>query len=123
MYREKIELFLEVIAKSQDNDCVDLIEDLLSSSCEYMKRVVVLESVITVGRYNKEGSEYREAVQRLDSSRSEAHNSLIANTKAVNNLCRRYDIPIVFEGNEEKRIEIAEFAQQLADEYFSTRRL
>ena len=123
MYREKINLFLDTISKTPDSDFVSLVEDLVSAAAEYVRRVVIKEAASVVGKFNKEGAEYRDNCQRLDESRSDAHNSLIATVKAINRLCRIYDIPVIFAGDEQKRVEIADFAQQLVDEYFSTRKL
>lgn len=123
MYREKVDAFLNTISRTPDSDFVDLIDELINASAEYIRRVVVLEAAVSVGKFNKEGAAYRENIQTLDGNRSAAHNSLIVTVKAINGLCRKHAIPLIFEGSEEKRIEIADFAQQLVDEYFSTRKL
>jgi Mg2+ and Co2+ transporter CorA len=123
MYREKINEFIKVISKTPDSDFLDIIEDLVQSAGNYVMRVADLEAAIVVAKETKEASEYREYIESLDKKRSSAHNVLIANTKAVNRMCKKYNVPLLFEGNEEARIEIVNFAQQLIDELFSTRRL
>lgn len=123
MYREKINEFIRVISESDDRECLDLMEDLISSASDYVRRVNVLEIGLMVGKYNKEGSEYREYIEKLDKLRSNAHNSVITNVKIINRLCRKNDLPMIYQGNEEDRIEVAEFAQQVVEELFSTRRL
>jgi carboxylesterase type B len=123
MYREKINEFIRTIAQSNDIECLDLMEDLISSASDYVRRVNVLEIGLMVGKYNKEGAEYREYIEKLDKQRSEVHNALITNVKIINRLCRKNNLPLIYQGNEEERVEIAEFAQQVVDELFSSRRL
>lgn len=123
MYRERINEIIKTLSESEDLDCLDLVEDLIDSASEYVRRVNLLEIAIMVGKYNKDGEEYRDNIEKLDKLRSTAHNSLISNVKIINRLCRKYNLPVLFIGNEEKRIEVAEFAQQVVAELFATRRL
>lgn len=123
MYREKINEFIRIISESDDADCLDLMEELISSASDYIGRVNALEIGLMVGKYTKEGAEYREYVEKLDRQRSNAHNVLISNVKTINRLCRKNNLPLIFQGNEEERIEIAEFAQKVVDELFNSRRL
>lgn len=123
MYREKINEFIRTIAESNDIECLDLIEDLIYSAGDYVRKVNALEIGRMVGKYNKEGSEYGEHIEKLDKQRSEAHNALITNVKIINRLCRNNNLAPIYNGNEEDRIEIAEFAQQVVDELFSTIKL
>jgi 26S proteasome regulatory complex component len=123
MYREKINEFIRIISESDDRECLDLMEDLISSASDYVRRVNVLEIGLMVGKYNKEGAEYRDYIEKLDKLRSNAHNSVITNVKIINRLCRKNDLPMIYQGNEEDRIEVAEFAQKVVEELFSTRRL
>lgn len=123
MYREKINEFIRVISESNDRECLDLMEDLISSASDYVRRVNVLEVGLMVGKYSKEGSEYREYIEKLDKLRSSAHNALITNVKIINRLCKNNDLPPIYIGNEEDRIQVAEFAKQVVEELFRTRRL
>jgi hypothetical protein len=123
MYREKIKEFTRTISESKDRECLELMEDLISSASNYVRRVNVLEIGLMVGKYNKEGAEYREYIEKLDRQRSNAHNSLITNVKIINRICRNNNLPLIYNGNEEERVEVAEFAQNVVDELFSTRKL
>jgi hypothetical protein len=123
MYREKINEFIKHISDSRDSECLELIEDLISSAAEYVKRVSILELGIMVGKHNKDGEEYREYIQNLDKQRSNAHNALINNLKIINRLYRNNNMLPIYKGNEDNRVEIANFAQEIIDELFSTRRL
>ena len=123
MYREKIHEFIRTISESNDRECLDLMEDLISSASDYVRRVNVLEIGLMVGKYNKEGAEYLEYIEKLDKQRSDAHNALITNVKIINRLCKNNKLSPIYSGNEEDRIEVAKFAQQVVEELFSTRRL
>jgi len=123
VYREKIHEFIRTISESNDRECLDLMEDLISSASDYVRRVNVLEIGLMVGKYNKEGAEYREYIEKLDKQRSNAHNALITNVKIINRLCKNNNLELIYSGNEEDRIEVAKFAQQVVEELFSTRRL
>lgn len=122
MYRDKICTFINLVSESDDSDCLDMINDLVESAADYIKRVNILEAGLITARINCDPSEYRNIIERLDKMRSAVHNDLIINVKAVNRLCRAHNIPLLFEGNEEERIEIAEFALNLSNEIFNTRR-
>lgn len=123
MYREKINEFIRTISESKDRECFNLMDDLISSASDYVRRVNVLEIGLMVGKYNKEGAEYREYIEKLDKQRSNAHNALITNVKIINRLCKNNDLASIYSGNEEDRIQVAEFAQNVVEELFSTRRL
>lgn len=123
MFREKINEFIKVISETEDSECLDMMEELIGSASDYMRRANVLEVGVMVGKYSKEGDEYREYIEKLDKQRSNAHNSLISNVKVINRLCKNHNLPLIYEGNEEERVKVAEFAQKVVDELFSTRRL
>jgi len=123
LYREKIIEFVMIISKTEDSYCLDIMEDLINTASDYVKRVNILEIGLMVGKYNKEGNEYRDYISQLDKQRSATHNVLISNVKIINKLCSKNNLPLIFDGNEDERVEVAEFAQKLANELFSTRRL
>jgi hypothetical protein len=123
LYREKINEFIRVISGTEDSDCLDIMEELINTASDYVRRVNVLEIGLMVGKYNKEGNEYREYIEKLDKQRSATHNILISNVKIINRLCRKNNLAVIYDGNEEERIEVAEFAQKVVEELFSTRRL
>jgi len=123
LYKEKINEFIRVISVTEDSDCLDIMEELISTASDYVRRVNVLEIGIMVGKYNKDGNEYREYIEKLDKQRSDAHNSLISNAKIINRLCKKNNLPLIYEENANERIEVAEYAQKVVDELFSTRRI
>ncbi|HYE81560.1 MAG TPA: DUF3232 domain-containing protein [Clostridia bacterium] len=122
MYREKVGLFLDSIADSGDEQYADAMKDLIESAAEYIKKVAVHESEKSVARLSMEGDKYGEYIQQLDGNRRTAHNKLISDVRVVNRLCKLYGISLMFEGDENNRIEIADFAQQIINEYFNTRK-
>lgn len=123
MFREKINEFIKVISKTEDPKCLNMMEELIESASHYVRRVNVLEIGIMVGKYNKEDDEYKKYIEKLDKQKSNAHNDLILNVKTINNICRNNNLPLIYEGDEENRIELAEFAQKVIDELFIGGRL
>lgn len=123
MYREKIEAFLESAAGSSDIEYADTVKEMVEAAGEYMKRVAVLEAARATARLTMETEEYQECMEALDRSRSSAHDTLIFHVKVVNRICRSMGTALIFEGDESSRIEIADFAQQIINELFSTRKL
>jgi uncharacterized membrane protein len=51
------------------------------------------------------------------------YNVLISSVKIANRICEKYELPYLFSGNIEKRIEVAEFAIEIVTEIFELRRL
>lgn len=123
MYREKINEFIRIISKSNDRESLNLMQDVISSASDYVRRVNVLEIGLMVGKYNKEGAEYREYIEKLAKQRSNVHNALMTNVKIINRLCKNNDLAYIYSGNEDDRIQVAEFAQNVVEELFSTRTL
>lgn len=123
MYKEKINQLIRVISETPDSECVDLMEELVLSASNYIRKVNVLEIGIMVGRYDKGGDEYKKYIEKLDKQRSSAHNTLKVNVKIINRLCRNNNLPVIYEGNEEDGEAIEEFAKDVVDEFFGARKL
>lgn len=123
MYKNKINIIIETFSNLQDNDLLDVIEDLIQSAVEYIRKVTYLESALIVSAKNKSGVEYRDYIQKLDENRSISHNALISNVKVVNRICKKYSLPLIYEGDENDRVKIGNFAGELVNELFMTRRL
>ncbi|WP_315116954.1 DUF3232 domain-containing protein [uncultured Clostridium sp.] len=119
---EKIREVADKISNSEDLDCIEVLEDLISSAGEFVKKVNTLEGGSIVSKYYKDGDEFREYMTDLDKERFLAHNELIANIKIVNRLCKKYNIPVIYIGNEEDRRAIGEFGLALTNEIFSSKR-
>ncbi|MBU5483582.1 DUF3232 domain-containing protein [Clostridium sp. MSJ-11] len=122
MIIEKIREVADKISNSEDLDCIEVLEDLILSAGEFVKKVNTLEGGIIVSKYYKDGEEFREYMAELDKEKFLAHNELIANVKIVNRLCKKYNIPIVYIGDEEDRAAIGKFGLALTNEIFSSRR-
>ena len=123
MYREKINGFIRVISGTEDSDCFKIMEELINIASGYISRVNVLEIGLSMGRYDKESTEYTKYMEKFDKMKNDAHNILISNIKVINRLCKKNNLPLIYEGNEERKIEVSEFAQKVVDELFSTSRL
>lgn len=123
MYREKVNEFINAVSGTQDPYCLEIMEDLINTASDYDRRVKVLEIGLMVGKYDKDGTEYKEYIEKLHKQRSDAHNILISNVKIINRQCKKYNLPLIYKGNEQKTIEVAAFAKKVIEELFSTRKL
>jgi|LSQX01.3.fsa_nt_gb hypothetical protein len=117
---EKLQAY-EDIDLSQD--ATEYIEEILKSCGEYIKRVNDMESAIQVARFIMEDKDYREYISNLDRSRKLAHDGVIANVAILNRYCRLVELPPIYKGDLNSRIEVAEFAKKVVDEYFEDRKL
>ena len=120
MYREKINGFVRAISGTEDSDCFDTMKELINTASGYASRVNVLEIGLMVGKYNKESNEYRKYMDKFDNMKNDAYNILISNVKTINRLCKKNNLPLIYEVNEEKKVEVSEFAQKVVEELFST---
>jgi len=108
-------------AKDAKED-LEIIQDFVQDCSRYIDTVVNMENAISVARFIMEADEYREHLVNLDRSRKMAHDSLIVSTRLLNKLCRLYDIEPVYKGSD-SRIEVAEFAKAVVDDFFAERKI
>lgn len=116
MIREKTVCFLRAISNSQDSDCMELIEDLITCCGEYVSKMITLEAALLVAKYTEEANGYSEYIKKLDKQLKESNNDLRDTVKAVNRICRQYDLPLIFEGNEDSNIELLQFTNIVVQE-------
>lgn len=116
MIREKAVCFLRTISNSQDADCMELIEDLVTCCGEYARKKITLEAALLVAKYTKEANGYIEYIKKLDKQLKESNTDLRDTVKAVNRICRQYDIPLIFAGNEESDSELLKFTNIVVEE-------
>lgn len=118
MLIERIREVADRISNSEDLDCVEVIEDLIFSAGEYIKKVNAFEGALIVAKYYKDGEEYGRYINSLNKEKVLALNELVANIKITNRLCRKYSIALVYLGDEEDREGVAEFGLALSKEIF-----
>ena len=119
--KKEISRLVEKMEEKNATDDIEIVQGFVQDCSRYVNAVVNMENAITVSRFILEPDAYREHLVNLDKSRKIAHDSLIVSTKLVNKLCRLYDIEPVYKGSD-SRIEIAEFAKLVVDEFFAERK-
>jgi hypothetical protein len=124
MLREK---FNELLAEIEKGDNLQedsrLIEDIIADCGRYIERVNAMEGAITAARFRMEPEDYRAYIVELDRQRKIQHDSLIVSVRVLNRLCNLYNVPRIYQGDVQSRIEIAEFARNVVNELFDTRKL
>ncbi len=116
MIREKAVCFLRTISNSQDIDCMELIEDLVTCCGEYASRKITLEAALLVEKYTRETNGYMEYIKKLDKQLKESDIDLRDTVKAVNRICRQYDLPLIFDGNEDSDSDLLKFTNMVIKE-------
>ncbi|GAA0731052.1 hypothetical protein GCM10008905_33050 [Clostridium malenominatum] len=122
MLIERIREIADRISNSEDLDCVEVIEDLIFSAGEYIKKVNAFEGGLIVAKYYTDGEEYSSYINSLNKEKVLALNELVANIKITNRLCKKYNIALVYIGDEEDREGASEFGMELCKEIFACKR-
>jgi hypothetical protein len=122
MYKQIINQLVSNLKDRNDSDAISLVNETLKNCWKYIQRVNELEAYLLTKSADTPES-YQQIVTELDKSRSVSHDSLISSVKIVNRLCIEADLQPIFSGNIENRIEVAEFAMEVALEIFRERRL
>lgn len=121
MYREKIDLIVRTC--KDDEDVMSRLKAVIDSAASYVEKVSILEGTIITASSLYSNVDYRNRVEKDDSDRSFAHDSLINNIKILNRyLEQMYKIEKLYIGDIEVRREVGDFAGELIHELFTTRR-
>jgi len=121
LVKKAINRLIEEMEKKSAKEDIEIVQSFVQDCSKYVDAVVNMENAITVSRFILEPDAYREHLVNLDKSRKIAHDSLIVSVKLVNKLCRLYDVDPIYKGSD-SRIEVAEFAKQVVDEFFAERK-
>lgn len=119
---EKILYLIEKLKESKEFDLLKLIRDTLAEMDDYVCVVNEMERIINILRFRMDPEEYRIKIQELDTKRRITHNSVISGIKMMNRICRKINIPIVYDGDESDRYAIADFAGTISKEFFAKRK-
>lgn len=121
--RDRITLLVSNLNDIGESELSADVEEIINSCGQYIEKVNAMESALVSARFRLEGNDYRDYMVDLDKSRRLAHNSLIVSVKLLNRYCKLANIDPLYEGDLESRIEIAEFAKEIVDEMFESRKL
>lgn len=108
--KETIEKLIEIY---RDNEkLLKTIEMCLASFREYHGAILKMELWMKVYSKAVTGGEYKDAVSKLDSSRTVLHNSVIGNVSLLNRLAENNNLPAVYGGTVSRE---KPFRRELAD--------
>ena len=119
--------YVELAAKiktSPDPDAKDDLEaldDAMTSFREYVNKVDAGEQQIRLAAVRFEGPEYQEMIMRYDRRRHDQHEEAIANVRLVNRLAEIYGVSPLFTGNDQERLEVADFCLDVVVKLFQNR--
>ena len=118
-----VELAEKIKASTSPDAAEDLeaLDDAMTSFREYVMKVDVGEQQIRLASVRFEGDEYREMLTRYDRTRHDAHEAAIANVRFVNRLAELYGVGPLFTGNDQNRLEVADFALDVVIQIFQNR--
>jgi hypothetical protein len=97
---------------------LNFLERQLKAYPDYVRSVVNMESVIPILRATKDGDEFRQKVQELDSTRKVYHDAAISACTSINRLCEILKVEPFFEGDVSDRHQVANFAGRFVDELY-----
>ena len=101
----------------------EMIENVAKDCAEYISSITNMENTINLAKIRLEPKEYRELITNLDKRRTDTHNVVISDVKVLNKVSVLYELPLIFNGDVNSRIEVAKFAKQYIDELFNERRM
>ena len=119
--------YVALAGKIKGSDSVDAADDLealndaMTSFREYVNRVDAGEQQILLAAVRFEGDEYREMVSRYDRNRHNAHEDAIANVRLVNRLAAMYETEPLFTGDDQERLQVADFCLDVTVQIFQNR--
>ena len=122
---ESYEALTAAIKASTDEfaaDDLNALNDAMTSFREYVNKVDAGEQQIKLAAFRFEGEEYREMITRYDQLRHSQHEEAIANVRLVNRLAELYGTKSLFTGNDQERLEVADFCLDVVTELFIRRK-
>jgi len=120
-----IELMKKIENQNSENKDLEneMIENLAKDCVEYISSIINMENAINLAKTRLEGNEYRKLITNFDKRRTDTHNVVISDVKVLNKVSVLYELPLIFNGDVNSRIEVAKFAKQYIDELFNERRM
>lgn len=111
------------LIKVADKEDLDIIQESIDSFPKYINSIVKMETGIKVAKFRcNTQDEFVEEIQRLDRNRRYSHNAAIVAVKVLNRLCDIYEVEKIYLGDVDDRQEVADFAKEVVDIYYSIRK-
>lgn len=125
--KESIKELMARIDKLENQEDKEMEKELIDSiarDCgEYITAITNMENAINIARFRMDTTDYQDYIVSLDKSRTVAHNVVISGVKVLNRLCKLHDLDVIYKGDTNSRIMVAEFAKEYVDELYKERRL
>ena len=102
-------------------DDLEALSDAMTSFREYVNRVDAGEQQIRLAAVRFEGAEYREMITQYDRRRHDQHEEAIINVRLVNRLAQIYGVPPLFNGDDQERLQVADFCLDVMIQIFQNR--
>lgn len=103
-----IKELVSALISSEDDDCIDIVEELIVSAGKYIELICEIEGATLVGKYTKEFNENRKYIKELKDKTKILREEFKANLKIINRLCNKDSIPYLYQGNidEDKQLKV-----------------
>jgi tetrahydromethanopterin S-methyltransferase subunit H len=121
--KKKFDKMVSEMENSSLAEFVGEIEELVDSCCDYVKAVTSMEYNLSCNRNRFDSATYRQICTERDKARRAYHNSLISKVSLCNRFAKKINVEPLFEGNENDRVEVADFAFQVLAAFFMERKL
>ena len=118
-----VKLAEKMKASSEPEAAEDLeaLNDAMTSFREYVNKVDTGEQQIRLAAVRFEGEEYRDTVSQYDRRRHDQHEEAIINVRLVNRLAQLYGVSPLFTGNDNERLQVADFCLDVVVQIFHNR--
>ncbi len=119
--------YLELISRIKANgnefseDDLAALDAAMTGVRNYVNTVDAGEQQIQLAALRFEGEEYREMMTRYDMNRRNAHENAIAMTRMLNRIAANYGVDRIFTGNDQERLEVADFCLDVVVTLFEYR--
>lgn len=112
-----------VKACKDDPEMLDIIQADLLALGEYTQAVYFMEYSSAIIKEKYEGQNARDALEKNDQTRHDAHERAIMGVKRLNRFAAMKGLEPIFEGDVNNRYEVADFCCATVKEYFEDRTL
>ena len=110
---------LKKLSEACDSDECELIEKMVHNAADYVRQVVVMES-ISINLASRDNESYRNERLDADERRSLIHNGFIGSVNVVNRICEIHNFPPIYTYEKHRRL-YGDFALEIVDEIFTNR--
>lgn len=111
-----------VLIYKDDDLMLDFLKETLDGFSKYVDIINQQENITIVDKYRLSKEDLMERIKILDMHRRMVHNIIITGVQRINLLCRENNIDIFYDGDENDRVQIAEFAMRVVEETFNNRK-